>query len=139
WRAALAAHQAGRIRASEVRASDYIQANSLLSFALGKPLLAGRRAYVPGPLDVPHSWTSINDAAAMLVTAATDERAWGRAWHVPTSDPLTVRELATLFAEVNGAPSLKPHREPTASEHRRPARDGEHPEPTASEHRRRAP
>jgi len=105
WRAALAAHEAGRIRATEVRASDYIQANSIFSFVLGKPLLAGRRAWSPAPLDVPHSWTSINDAAAMLVTAATDERAWGRAWPVPTNDPLTVRELATRFTEATGSPA----------------------------------
>src|SRR5262249_53732373 len=107
WRAALAAHEAGRIRATEVRASDYIQANSIFSFVLGRPLLAGRRAWSPAPLDVPHSWTSINDAAAMLVTAATDERAWGRSWPVPTNDPLTVRELATRFTEATGSPAPK--------------------------------
>ena len=107
WRAALAAHQAGRIRTTEVRASDYLQANSIFTFALGKPLLAGRRAYVPAALDAPHSWTSINDVAAMLVTVAGDERAWGRAWHVPTNPPLTVRELATRFTEVAGAPTPK--------------------------------
>jgi nucleoside-diphosphate-sugar epimerase len=103
----LVAHEAGRIRATEVRASDYIEANSIFSFAIGKPLLAGKRAWSYAPLDVPHSWTSINDAAAMLVTAATDERAWGRAWHVPTNDPLTVRELATRFTEATGSPAPK--------------------------------
>lgn len=107
WRAALAAHEAGRIRATEVRASDFIQANSILAFALGKPLLAGKRAYVPAALDAPHSWTSINDVAATLVTAAGDERAWGRAWHVPTNPPLTVRELATRFTEVADLPAPK--------------------------------
>lgn len=107
WRDALAAHESGRIRATEVRASDYIQDNSIFSIALGKPLLAGRRAYVPAPLDQPHSWTSINDVAAMLVTAARDERAWGRAWHVPTNAALTVRALATRFTEVAGVPAPK--------------------------------
>ncbi len=84
-------------------ASDYIEANSILSFALAKPLLAGKRAYSPGPLDVPHSWTSIRDVATTLVTVAGDERAWGAAWHVPTTAPRTVRELATRFTEVAGA------------------------------------
>src|SRR6266542_4486226 len=79
WRDALAAHQAGRLRTAEVRASDYIEANSIFSFTLTKPLLAGRRAYVPAELDVPHSWTSTVDVARTLVTVATDERAWGRA------------------------------------------------------------
>ncbi|MEJ7628400.1 MAG: NAD-dependent epimerase/dehydratase family protein [Nocardioidaceae bacterium] len=105
WRDDLAAHEAGRLRTTEVRASDYIESNSILSFVMAKPLHAGKRAYVPAALDVPHSWTSINDVARMLVTVATDERAWGRAWHVPTNDPLTVRELAQRFVEVAGAPA----------------------------------
>jgi nucleoside-diphosphate-sugar epimerase len=107
WQDALAAHEAGRIRMTEVRASDYIEANSLLSTAMGKPLLAGSRAYVPGPLDVRHSWTSIADCARTLATVASDERAYGQAWLVPTNPALTVRQLATRFAEVNGAPKAK--------------------------------
>jgi nucleoside-diphosphate-sugar epimerase len=107
WRAALAGHEAGRIRATEVRASDYIEANSIFTATLAEPLRAGRRAFSPAPLDVPHSWTSIADVASTLVTVATDERAWGRPWLVPTNPPLTVRALATRFAEVNGTPPAK--------------------------------
>jgi len=105
WRDALAAHQAGKIRATEVRASDYIEANSIFSFVLAKPLLAGRRAWVPANLDVPHSWTSIHDVAATLVTVAATERAWGRGWLVPTSPPLTIRELAAKFTKQHVAPA----------------------------------
>ena len=43
--------------------------------------------------------------AATLVTVAATERAWGRGWLVPTNPPLTVRELATRFTELNGAPA----------------------------------
>jgi len=107
WRDALAAHEAGRIRATEVRASDYIEARSIFSEALAKPLLAGRRGMSPAPLDVPHSWTSIADVARTLVTVATDQRAWGKAWPVPTNPPLTVRQIATRFAQVHGAPPAK--------------------------------
>jgi nucleoside-diphosphate-sugar epimerase len=107
WQDALAAHQAGRIRTTEVRASDYIEQNGLLSYGLGKPLLAGSRAYSPAPLDVPHSWTAIRDCARALAVVATDERAYGRAWLVPTGPALTVRQLTTRFAEVNGAPAAK--------------------------------
>ena len=107
WQDALAAHQDGRIRATEVRASDYIDQNSLLSTQLGKPLLAGSRAYSPWPLDVPHSWTAITDCARALVTVAADERSFGEAWLVPTGPALTVRQLAVRFAEVNGAPAAK--------------------------------
>jgi nucleoside-diphosphate-sugar epimerase len=107
WNDALAAQQAGRIRTTEVRASDYIEANSILSTVIGKAVLAGKRAYAPSPLDVPHSWTSIRDCARALVTVAGDERAYGQVWLVPTSPALTVRQLATRFAEVNGAPKAK--------------------------------
>jgi nucleoside-diphosphate-sugar epimerase len=107
WREALARHQAGRLRVTEIRSSDYIEANSILSFVLAKPIKAGRRAFVPGALDVPHSWTAIADAARALVTVATDERAWGKAWLTPTAPPLTVRALAARFAAVVGAPAPK--------------------------------
>jgi nucleoside-diphosphate-sugar epimerase len=107
WRDALAAHEAGRIRATELRGSDYIEANSILSVALAKPLRAGKRAFAPTPLDVPHSWTSVTDVARTLITVATDERAWGKAWPVPTNPPLTVRELATRFTTANGLPPAK--------------------------------
>jgi nucleoside-diphosphate-sugar epimerase len=107
WREALARHEAGRIRVTEIRSSDYIEANSILTFVLAKPILAGKRAFVPGALDVPHSWTAISDAARTLVMVATDARAWGKAWLVPTQPPLTVRALAARFASVAGAPTPK--------------------------------
>jgi len=107
WRDALAAHEAGRIRATEVRASDYIEANSLFSTTVAQPLLAGKRAVVPAPLDVPHSWTSIYDVARTLITVAGDERGWGKAWLVPTNPPLTFRQLAERFAKVRGLPQPK--------------------------------
>jgi nucleoside-diphosphate-sugar epimerase len=107
WKDMLAAHQAGRIRAVEVRASDYIEANSILSTVIGKAVLAGSRAYAPGPLNVPHSWTSIHDCARTLVTVAADEQAHGHVWFAPTNPPLTIRQLATRFAQVNGAPPAR--------------------------------
>jgi len=107
WLDALDAQQAGRIRATEVRASDYIEANSIFSFVLAKPLLAGKRAYVPAALDVPHSWTSVTDVARTLITVAAAEQAWGQAWLVPTNPPLTVREISTRFTTLAGAPAPK--------------------------------
>jgi nucleoside-diphosphate-sugar epimerase len=105
WRDAVAAHQAGRLRATEVRGSDYLEANSIFTFALAAPLSAGKRAYVPAALDVPHSWTSIADVAKTLVTVATQDRAWGQAWLVPTNPALTIREVATRFTTLRGLPA----------------------------------
>ena len=106
WREALALHEKGRIRATEVRSSDYVEANGILSL-IGKPVRAGKRAWVPGPLDVTHSWTSIRDAAQTLVAVASDQRAWGKAWLAPTPPPLTLRQLAARYAAAIGAPAPK--------------------------------
>jgi nucleoside-diphosphate-sugar epimerase len=107
WNDMLAAQHAGRIKAVEVRASDYIEANSILSTVIGKSVLAGKRAYAPGPLDVPHSWTSIHDCARTLATVAADEQAYGQVWFAPTNPAMTIRQLATRFAQVNGAPRAR--------------------------------
>jgi nucleoside-diphosphate-sugar epimerase len=114
WRTALARHDAGRIRATEVRGSDYLEANSLLD-VLGTTLLAGRRTFVPGALDAPHTWTSIADVARTLVTVAGDERGWGRAWLVPSNPPLTIREVTARFTAVAGAPAPRLTRVPYAA------------------------
>ena len=95
---AFAAHRAGRIRAVEVRGSDYLGGNSILSAVLTPALRKGRRAYVPADLDVPHTWTCTEDMADMLVLAARDERAWGQVWHAPSNDPVSIREIAAIAA-----------------------------------------
>lgn len=102
WSDALALHEAGRIRTFEVRGSDYLGGNSLLSMLVSPALRKGRTAYVPANLDVPHTWTSVGDVAALLVTGVFDERAWGRPWHVPSAPPCSVRELTGLAAEQLG-------------------------------------
>ncbi|MFZ2015843.1 MAG: NAD-dependent epimerase/dehydratase family protein [Nocardioides sp.] len=98
WRDALAAHRAGRIRTFEVRGSDYLGGNSMLSYVVTPALRKGRRAFVPADLDAPHTWTCTEDVAALLVTGVYDARAWGCAWHVPSNDPLSVRELTAIAA-----------------------------------------
>ncbi|KAA2265759.1 NAD-dependent epimerase/dehydratase family protein [Solihabitans fulvus] len=107
WRDALAAHQAGRVRATEVRGSDYLGAGtqSLLTALVLPKVLAGGRASVPADLDAPHSWTYVGDVAATLVAAAGDDRAWGRVWHVPTGPARSIREIATEAADLAGAPA----------------------------------
>jgi nucleoside-diphosphate-sugar epimerase len=107
WRDALAAHEAGRIRTFEVRGSDYLGGNSLLSVLVTPALRKGRRAFVPADLDAPHTWTCVDDVAELLVTGVYDERAWGRAWHVPSDEPRTLRELTAIAAsQLDVAPKL---------------------------------
>ncbi|MEV4479320.1 NAD-dependent epimerase/dehydratase family protein [Micromonospora coxensis] len=113
WADALAAHRAGRARITEVRGSDYLGADgtSLAMMVLPR-VLAGRRVFLPVDWDAPHTWTYIDDVARTLVTAAGDERAWGRAWHVPSAPAVSMRDLATRAATLVGAPAPKLTRMP---------------------------
>jgi nucleoside-diphosphate-sugar epimerase len=106
WQDALAAHNAGRVRVTEARASDFVGpqvpgAQSHLMRQLDT-LRAGRRAWVIGDPDVPRSWTYLPDVAATLVALGSDERAWGRAWHVPSSPPRSQREALGDLARALG-------------------------------------
>ncbi|WP_280297142.1 NAD-dependent epimerase/dehydratase family protein [Nocardia abscessus] len=105
WQEAEQAHRAGRVRAVEVRAGQFLGpgAVSLFSLLAQPSIRNGRLAMLPQALDLPHAYTAIGDAAAAAVAVARDERAWGRAWHAPTITA-TVRELAGRFAAAAGAP-----------------------------------
>ncbi|MDT4908003.1 MAG: hypothetical protein QOI69_1244 [Pseudonocardiales bacterium] len=102
-RDAFAAHEAGRIRTFEVRGSDYLGGKNILSVIIVPALRKGRTAFVPADLDAPHTWTNIEDVAKLLVVGAADERAWGRAWHVPSAPACSVRELTAIAARQLGA------------------------------------
>jgi nucleoside-diphosphate-sugar epimerase len=116
WAQALAAHQAGRVRVTEVRGSDYFGPRSSDQSYLGGrflgPVLNGKPAMVLSDPDIPHSWTYIPDVARALVAAAAEEKAWGGAWHVPTNPPLTLREIAENLAALGGAPAPRLRRIP---------------------------
>ncbi|TDC45265.1 NAD-dependent epimerase/dehydratase family protein [Micromonospora sp. KC207] len=106
WAEALAAHRAGQARVTEVRGSDYLGVGTTsLPMLLLPPVLAGRRVVLPVDFDAPHTWTYVDDVARTLVVAAAAERAWGRAWHVPSPPAVSVRELATRAAALAGAPA----------------------------------
>jgi len=108
WEQAMAAHRTGRVRITEARASDFFGPGVVETSHFGRNvdrLLAGRKIRVLGDPDAPHSWTYVPDVGRMLAVLGTDERAWGRAWHVPTGPALSQRQLATRFCEVAGAPA----------------------------------
>ncbi|MFF1909217.1 NAD-dependent epimerase/dehydratase family protein [Kitasatospora sp. NPDC058218] len=106
WADALAAHRAGRIRATEVRASDFLGAGagSLFQFTAAPAVVAGEPASYPADLDAPHSWSYLGDVAATLVAAGRNEAAWGRAWHVPSTSEASARTLAGGLARAAGVP-----------------------------------
>ncbi len=96
WREALAAHEAGRIRAVEVRASDFIgDAGDQTNFGdrVIPRLRAGKAVSMLGKLDQPHTWTYTGDAATLLATVGSRPDAWGKAWHVPSTSPRTQEQV----------------------------------------------
>lgn len=100
---AFAAHDAGRVRAVEVRASDYLGGGAYAHANLAaRAALAGRTAFVVGDPDQPHTWTGTTDTARTLVTVAADERHHGRAWHAPSNEPRTLRQVVADVAERAG-------------------------------------
>ncbi|MEZ5091447.1 NAD-dependent epimerase/dehydratase family protein [Nocardioides sp.] len=110
WADALAAHEEGRVRATELRASDYFGPGSSAGTSLLNQYVVARAAagstvrLVTGVADAPHSWTYLPDIGRFAAALATDDRSWGRAWHVPTEPPRTMREVARDAAALAGHP-----------------------------------
>lgn len=106
WLEAKAAHDAGRIRATEVRAGQFLGtgAISLFTLVVQPGVLAGRPVVVPSNLDTLHSFTAIDDAARALVAVARSTDAWGSAWNAPMITR-TLREVATRLAELSSSPT----------------------------------
>jgi nucleoside-diphosphate-sugar epimerase len=117
WRDALAAHRDGRLRATEVRASDYIgpRALSVVGERLVPRLLAGKGCQVLGDPDVAHSWSYTIDVASTLIACARRPEAWGRPWHAPTNPPRTQRQVVDDLADAAGVAHVTLSRIPDAA------------------------
>jgi len=105
WAEAKARHDAGRIRAVEVRASDYLGAGVRANGHITRQLptaVRGRAAWVIGDPDLPHSWTDVRDMARALVTVADRPGTWGQVWHAPSGAPRSQREALTDVLAVLG-------------------------------------
>lgn len=92
WAQALSRHQQGRVRAVEVRASDYVGNVPASGGHIPRVIpaaLQGKVVRVVGDPAMPHTWTDVDDAARALVVVAGDERAHGRVWHAPSNPPRT--------------------------------------------------
>lgn len=110
WEQALAAHRAGRVRATEVRASDFVGPGvreAMLGERALRPLVAGKRVQLLGDPDARHSVSYVPDVARTLAAVALDERAWGQAWHAPSPPALTQRATVAVFGAAAGHPDVK--------------------------------
>lgn len=105
-KAALAAHQAGKVRVTIARGSDFFGPWGLAS-TMGErvfyPLLLGKAAQGTGRTDLPHTHTFTRDFGKALVILGEQDEADGQVWHVPNDMPeITQGELIRMFCEDAG-------------------------------------
>jgi nucleoside-diphosphate-sugar epimerase len=97
---ALAEHRKGDLRVVIARGSDFFGPhvrNALIGARAITPALKGKTAGLIGNLDVPHSFTFIDDFGRALVMLAESDDTYGQVWHVPNTIPVTQREMMKLF------------------------------------------
>ena len=93
-------HDAGEIRATEVRGSDYIAASdqSRMGDRVVPRLKEGKGVQLLGQLDKLHTWTDPEDVVQLMMVVAKEEIAWGKPWHVPSNGPMTQRHVISDIA-----------------------------------------
>jgi nucleoside-diphosphate-sugar epimerase len=104
----LAAHQAGKVRAVMVRASDYYGPAVVESMAGERMFgfaIAGKAASAAGNLDAKHTYTYIDDVGKALAILGERDEALGQVWHVPNAEVTTTRQFINLIFEELGRPA----------------------------------
>ncbi|MHC4910394.1 MAG: NAD-dependent epimerase/dehydratase family protein [Planctomycetota bacterium] len=99
------AHEAGRVEAASVRASDFygpgVSLAALGDLSIGR-LANGKAAQIVGDPDQPHSFTYVPDIARALMTVADADDSMGEAWNVPNAPDRTMREVLAMCADELG-------------------------------------
>ena len=109
--ALFAAHRAGKVQVATARGSDFY-GPGVLGSVVGErvfaPALQGKTAQFTGKLDVPHTFTFIDDFGEAMAVLGEREGAMGQAWHVPNDQPtITQREFGNLiFKQTGQAPKM---------------------------------
>jgi nucleoside-diphosphate-sugar epimerase len=109
WLEAKKLNDEGLIRATEVRGSDYVSPGMQSRFGdrVVPILKAGKAVQLLGATDHLHTFTSPVDVATLMRTIALDKRAWGKAWHVPSNEPKTQRQVVQDIAKELGLKDVK--------------------------------
>lgn len=107
----MAAHEAERVQAVIARASDFY-GPGVLNVGLGEialaPTMDGKTANAVGNLDMPHTYTYIDDFAKAVVTLGTREEALGKVWLTPNAEALSTRQMLELiYAETGHEPKYR--------------------------------
>jgi nucleoside-diphosphate-sugar epimerase len=109
-KAALAAHQAGKVKVTIGRGSNFFGPWGLEQSPMGLraiyPILNGKSAQQIGLVDIPHTHTFLRDFGRALVMLGERSEADGQAWHVPNDMPrITQRDMLKMIAEEAGVPA----------------------------------
>jgi nucleoside-diphosphate-sugar epimerase len=108
WAEARTAHESGRLRAVEVRGSDYLGPGVVMSHVaeVAPKALQGRAVRMFGVTDAPHTWTDVRDMARTLVAVAGRPETHGRVWHAPSHEPVSQTEAVADVCRAAGRPPV---------------------------------
>lgn len=101
------AHASGKVSVAIGRGSDFFGpyvTGSMMGERTFRPILAGKAAEGAGNIDLPHTYTFIEDFGKALVVLGENPEAFGQVWHVPNAETLTTRQFITLAFEIAGLP-----------------------------------
>ncbi len=103
--ALLAAQRQGVVQVAIARGSDFYGPgvlNSVMGDRVFPAVLAGKTASAVGDLDLPHTYTFIDDFGQALVVLGERPEALGQIWHVPNAETITTRQFLTLAFQQAG-------------------------------------
>jgi nucleoside-diphosphate-sugar epimerase len=101
----MALHRAGTVDVTVARGSDFFGphvSGSAAGERAFKAIVAGKAVEYIGNLDVPHSYTFVDDFGTALAMLGLDQRSSGQVWHVPNAPAVTSRaffEMAFALAQ----------------------------------------
>jgi nucleoside-diphosphate-sugar epimerase len=101
-----AAHESGKLQASELRLPDFYGPNVDKSFLWSAFVAAkkGGRAQLIAPIDTPHQFVYVPDVGGVVARLISNEGTWGRVWHFAGSGTITQRAFAEKIFAAAGCP-----------------------------------
>lgn len=99
------AHESGLVRVAIGRASDFFGpgvTNSAMGDRVFGAALRGETASLVGNLDMPHTYTFIDDFARALIVLGDHNEADGQVWHAPNAPAVTTREFVSKVYRAAG-------------------------------------
>jgi nucleoside-diphosphate-sugar epimerase len=100
----LAADAAGRIRGTILRLPDFYGPNVDRSYlsSLFQAAAQDKTAQLVGPLNTPHEYVYIPDAARILFRLIQEDRAYGHTWNLAGAGKVMLAELLKLVESITG-------------------------------------